>query len=580
MNVEDLEILLPPSSDEPGTALAAVWGTVTQASPLLIQLDCDSTPLPGSPTNLAGLLQVGDRAWCIRDGFTVVVVGVYGPDAVSPPVPAVPTAVAVLNGLLFSWSGLDYLDAEQPVDWRYTELHVSPVADFTPGPGSLAGVYTSRQGGNVAVYDLTAGVEYFAKLVSVDYTNNRSDPSAEVSATAQALTTDPDLAAALASKPGFYTDDAPPPSTGVTLNSLWTKTDLSLWRFDGSDWVLHTWDGGSVLAANSVVTANLAAGAVVAATIDAEALDGFVITGATVRTAASGARVVLDSNGLKGYDAANVVKTTVGTNGKLTAVDGTFSGTVGADGLVVTNATNGTVTIKDGYVRSTAPGLNDTTMTAGYLEANSGGIKSRLTHLQLDFNYAGTSQGHVGQSGSGGLEVVGTTNLFLTGANTFLGTKATTDRFYYLPETTTSAANAFWSSVQGNGYRRLQVSTSLRQYKALIEDLDTDPAAVLKLRPRTWYDKGQVFEAGLDPEVATAEECDAAGLRRIPGFIAEEVQAIDDRFCQFDNDEDNNRFNDVLNGVAYDRISAALLLVVQRQQRQIDTLTARLDELA
>ena len=57
-------------------------------------------------------------------------------------------------------------------------------------------------------------------------------------------------------------------------------------------------------------------------------IDGKVITGALIRSAASGQRVELTSAGLKGYDAAGAVKTSVGTDGVLTAVDAVITGTV------------------------------------------------------------------------------------------------------------------------------------------------------------------------------------------------------------------------------------------------------------
>ena len=57
-------------------------------------------------------------------------------------------------------------------------------------------------------------------------------------------------------------------------------------------------------------------------------IDGKIITGALIRSAASGQRVELTSQGLKGYDSAGVVKTSVGTDGLLTAVDAVITGTV------------------------------------------------------------------------------------------------------------------------------------------------------------------------------------------------------------------------------------------------------------
>jgi hypothetical protein len=89
------------------------------------------------------------------------------------------------------------------------------------------------------------------------------------------------------------------------------------------------------LGADSVIAANIATGAVTANAVSATAIDGKTITGAIIRTAASGQRVQLDTTGLKGYDAAGVVKTSVGTDGSLTATGASITGAV--------NATSGTI---------------------------------------------------------------------------------------------------------------------------------------------------------------------------------------------------------------------------------------------
>jgi hypothetical protein len=68
-------------------------------------------------------------------------------------------------------------------------------------------------------------------------------------------------------------------------------------------------------------------GAVTSDNISAGALDGFVITGATFRTAESGARVVFDSSGLKAYDSSGTVVTTIDSStGAITSANGTITG--------------------------------------------------------------------------------------------------------------------------------------------------------------------------------------------------------------------------------------------------------------
>lgn len=73
MNVEDLELLLPPAP--PAPLLVPKWGTVTQADPLRVQLAEDTTPADTTPKNLAGSLVPGDMVWCVLQGRDLLVIG-------------------------------------------------------------------------------------------------------------------------------------------------------------------------------------------------------------------------------------------------------------------------------------------------------------------------------------------------------------------------------------------------------------------------------------------------------------------------------------------------------------------------
>lgn len=58
------------------------WATVTDVSPVTIQFDGDSVPLPYAPDSLVGV-RIGDRVWCDIEGKRVVILGVGNPDASS-----------------------------------------------------------------------------------------------------------------------------------------------------------------------------------------------------------------------------------------------------------------------------------------------------------------------------------------------------------------------------------------------------------------------------------------------------------------------------------------------------------------
>lgn len=112
-------------------------------------------------------------------------------------------------------------------------------------------------------------------------------------------------------------------------------------------------------------------------------------------------------------------------------------------------------------------------------------------------------------------------------------------------EQTTTTGTASASLVTNGSYRVLRRTTSLREAKRLIED--APEIDFLAFRPRTWFDKTEIIEAGLDPDSATEVDCLNAGLRRVPGFIAEET---DELFTTYDNGK--------LSGISYDRVSVAI----------------------
>lgn len=116
-------------------------------------------------------------------------------------------------------------------------------------------------------------------------------------------------------------------------------------------------------------------------------------------------------------------------------------------------------------------------------------------------------------------------------------------------DTSSSAANMF---LDGNG--RIWKSSSARKYKQDIEDADVDVAAVLRMRPRTWRDRGEV-------------ERDPSCSARHVGFIAEELDEIG--LGQFVTRTPEGE----VEGIAYDRLVAAIIPVL----RELDARITRLE---
>lgn len=147
------------------------------------------------------------------------------------------------------------------------------------------------------------------------------------------------------------------------------------------------------------------------------------------------------------------------------------------------------------------------------------------------------------------------------------------------PEATGLAANMYMAA-DGHVYR----STSTARYKTDIRDLEVNSDAVLQLRPRSWlpgaiprtcpdwvhsqHGEDQVCPAEQGPKMPDPD------ARRQVGFVAEELVSLGlDDFVEFNEAGQPE-------AIYYDRLTAALVPLVQRQQDQIDALTEQVKALA
>lgn len=102
-------------------------------------------------------------------------------DTTVPPTPSTPSISVKLGVIELDWDGLDNTAAAQPIDYDYTEIHMSTTTGFTPGTGTLNGTFNGA--GTQTFVNLTYGTPYYFKLVSVDKIGNKSGASAQVTAT-------------------------------------------------------------------------------------------------------------------------------------------------------------------------------------------------------------------------------------------------------------------------------------------------------------------------------------------------------------------------------------------------------------
>lgn len=178
---------------------------------------------------------------------------------------------------------------------------------------------------------------------------------------------------------------APTPAVALIAGDVWidTANGRRINVHSGSAWVQQLLSTGALTAI--VASDVLVSGSVLAAQLHADSINGKTITGATLRTAASGQRVQIDStNGLVGYNSAGTILTQVGTDGILRAVNAILSGTVtvgaGTNQGVKITSTAGTAGGGAVQLWPRDPGVGGTDLP-GLLEAgtDTGGILTRLS---------------------------------------------------------------------------------------------------------------------------------------------------------------------------------------------------------
>jgi hypothetical protein len=249
--------------------------------------------------------------------------------------PSTPTLSGTVQGLRVSWDGLNSAGNRYPSD-VYVEVHYATSgATFTPSSSTLAGTLLGSAG-FFTIMGLTAGTTYYVRLVGVDAKGNRTDPSTAASGQT-GLTTSSDYGTATIGSGavsfnarqigGITTTVGTTAPTSPVTGDIWLDSSggaIVHKRWNGSAWVTQAWGSDSIsagavtatqiaagaitagaIAANAVTAAKIdagavtadkiAAGAITAAKISAGAIDGQTITGASLRTASSGARVELGS---------------------------------------------------------------------------------------------------------------------------------------------------------------------------------------------------------------------------------------------------------------------------------------------
>lgn len=146
------------------------------------------------------------------------------------------------------------------------------------------------------------------------------------------------------------------------------------------------------------------------------------------------------------------------------------------------------------------------------------------------------------------------------------------------PESGAGVANMRIDTVTG----RVTYIPSTARAKRDIQDLTVDTTTVLRLRPRTWlpgpgkrHCPEWVHANHKDPSECCAGELvePPEGAPREVGFVAEELDELGlGEFVEYDAEG-------LPASIRYDRLTAALVPLLQRQQEQIDALAEKIEQL-
>ncbi|MGR6915432.1 hypothetical protein ACU635_14400 [[Actinomadura] parvosata] len=332
----------PVTKDVNGVAIDPdgyeLYARVNQATePWRLIASSDDTTATYSPLVVATTYAFKVRAVAqgTKGEFSDPVVALIEDDTTPPPVPSTPALSTRLGVIEVGWDGLGQNGGGMPADFELVRVHMAAAED---GPFEV--VDHLRAAGTALVADQPYNMPRWFRFSSVDRRGNESAPSSSASIATQPLV-GTDLIGQVISGANIV-DGTVNAADAVIANTI-----------TGNLVQANAIDTGH-LRANAVTLDKLAAGSVDAARLTATAIDGKTITGAYIRTAASGRRLEFAPPGST-YPEIRFIPAGSGTNyTRLRTRDDRFTGEATFE---VTSGTN-----------SGATAASQTTIAAGYMQ--------------------------------------------------------------------------------------------------------------------------------------------------------------------------------------------------------------------
>ncbi|MFI1201601.1 hypothetical protein ACH4VR_19480 [Streptomyces sp. NPDC020883] len=271
--------------------------------------DLERTTQAGYTSIEGGAIDIYDAEGQLRGSVGVQpdgTVGLVPHNASPPPTPTAPKLEPVLAGLLVTWDGAWENAYDPPLDLAGIQVHMGTAEDFTPDQSTLVGTISDVQGATITV----ATADYatvWIRLVAVNTTQVTGPPSPAVKGTPRQVDA-PDLSA-LVDLAQWLKDESVPgtklvrETIGADLlaaNAV-TAGKIDAGTITGREIKAQSIEGTHIKA-GALEATHIKAGSINADLIAADALNGKTITGATVQTGTTGARITLDTS-MRLYDA-------------------------------------------------------------------------------------------------------------------------------------------------------------------------------------------------------------------------------------------------------------------------------------
>jgi len=327
-----------------------------------------------------------------------------------------------------------------------------------------------------------------------------------------------------------------------TVGDLWfnTSNDNSISRWDGSSWVANTLGNNAL--------ASISANKITAGTIDASIITVSNINAGNISTGTLNADRIASASITGTKIAAGTILASNIATGTITATQ------IAAGTITSSQIATGTITAD----RITTGAIGGFTITGTYLGGSGGftlysnGVIDGGLSNTIFYGYA-----NIGGGPATGERFIVTGNSSFVGQAIFSG-NTTSQTHFFSPFATnvTSAANGYWVT-SGSG-RMTYTTASSQRYKHDIVDLvsisEYDPKKLLNLPVRAFrYNEDYVTPTDDRAEVL------------IPGFIAEEVDAIYPIACDYSETKGPESWNDRV-------ILPAMLALIQDLYQEIEKL--------